>query len=110
EIDWQGAAQVRRLVPGSVHVFLLPPSLEALEERLKHRAQDAPDVIAQRLEAAREEIRHVGDFDYVIMNQEFARAVDDLSAIVRAARLTTSRQRVRHAQALAQLLDPASEG
>lgn len=110
EIDWQGAAQVRRLVPGAVHIFILPPSLEALEERLKHRAQDPPDVIRQRLEAAREEMRHVGDFDYVIMNQEFARAVDDLSVIVRAARLTASRQLLRHSSALARLLAPASKG
>ncbi|HEX7329282.1 MAG TPA: guanylate kinase [Casimicrobiaceae bacterium] len=110
EIDWQGAAQVRRMVAGSVHIFILPPSIEALEERLKHRAQDSPETIRQRLEAAREEMRHVGEFDYVIMNQDFARAVDDLSVIVRAARLATSRQRVRHAQTLARLLAPASKG
>jgi len=66
-------------------------------------------VIAKRLEAAREEMRHLGDFDYVIMNQDFARAVDDLSVIVRAARLTTARQQVRHAKALAGLLAPATE-
>jgi guanylate kinase len=104
EIDWQGAAQVRRLIPDSVHIFILPPSIDALRERLTKRAQDPPDVIEQRLDAAREEMRHCGDFDYVIMNQDFARAVDDLSAIVRAARLTAARQQVRHAKALAQLL------
>ena len=104
EIDWQGAAQVRRLIPGSVQIFILPPSIEALRERLQKRAQDPPDVIEQRLLSAREEIRHCGEFDYVIMNQDFARAVDDLSAIVRAARLTAARQQVRHAKALAQLL------
>lgn len=109
EIDWQGAAQVRRLVPGSVHIFILPPSLEALEERLRHRAQDSPEVIEQRLRDAREELRHVGDFDYVIMNQDFARAVDDLSVIVRAARLTAPRQQLRHARALAALLDTGPE-
>ena len=106
EIDWQGAAQVRRLIADSVHIFILPPSIEALRERLEKRAQDAPDVILTRLEAAREEMRHCGEFDYVIMNQDFARAVDDLSAIVRAARLTAARQQVRHAGALAQLLNP----
>jgi guanylate kinase len=105
EIDWQGAAQVRRLIADSVHIFILPPSTEALRERLEKRAQDAPDVILTRLEAAREEMRHCGEFDYVIMNQDFARAVDDLSAIVRAARLTAARQQVRHARALAQLLN-----
>jgi len=108
EIDWQGAAQVRRLIADSVHIFILPPSLEALKERLEKRAQDPPPVIAQRLEAAREEMRHCGEFDYVIMNQDFARAVDDLSVIVRAARLTATRQQVRHAKALAQLLNPDS--
>ena len=105
EIDWQGAAQVRRLMPDSVHIFILPPSIEALKERLTNRAQDPPDVIEQRLAAAREEMKHCGEFDYVIMNQEFARAVDDLSVIVRAARLTASRQQVRHAKALAALLN-----
>jgi guanylate kinase len=107
EIDWQGASQVRRLIPDSVHVFILPPSIEALRERLTKRAQDPPGVIEQRLEAAREEMRHCGEFDYVIMNQDFARAVDDLSVIVRAARLTAARQQMRHAKALAELLSPA---
>ena len=91
EIDWQGAAQVRKLISESVHVFILPPSIAALRERLEKRGQDPPDVIEQRLIAAREEMRHCGEFDYVIMNQDFARAVDDLSAIVRAARLTARR-------------------
>jgi guanylate kinase len=108
EIDWQGAAQVRLLMPDSVHIFILPPSIEALRERLTKRAQDPPAVIEQRLNAAREEMGHCGEFDYVIMNQDFARAVDDLSAIVRAARLTAARQRVRHAKALAALLNPES--
>ena len=108
EIDWQGAAQVRRLMPDSVHIFILPPSLGALKERLEKRAQDSAAVIQQRLEAAREEVRHFGDFDYVIMNQDFARAVDDLSVIVRASRLTAPRQQVRHAKILAQLLAPAT--
>ena len=108
EIDWQGAAQVRRLIPDSVHIFILPPSTAALKERLTRRALDSDAVIAQRLDAAREEMRHCGEFDYVIMNQDFARAVDDLSAIVRAARLTAPRQQVRHAKALAELLNPDS--
>jgi len=104
EVDWQGAAQVRRLIPDSVHIFILPPSLEALKERLLKRAQDSEAVIEKRLSAALQEMRHCGEFDYVIMNQDFARAVDDLSAIVRAARLTAPRQQVRHAKALAHLL------
>jgi guanylate kinase len=108
EIDWQGAAQVRRLIPDSVHIFILPPSIEALKERLTKRAQDPPEIIAERLIAAREEISHCGEFHYVIMNQDFARAVDDLSVIVRAARLTAPRQQVRHAKALAELFNPES--
>ena len=106
EIDWQGARQVRKLIPGSVLIFILPPSLASLEERLKKRGQDSPDVIVRRLDAAREEMRHCGEFDYVIMNQDFARAVDDLSVIVRAARLAASRQQVRHAALIADLLHP----
>jgi len=106
EIDWQGARQVRNLMPDAVLVFILPPSLATLRERLEKRGTDSPEVIARRLEAAREEMRHCGDFDYVIMNQDFARAVDDLSVIVRAARLTASRQQVRHAALIAKLLNP----
>ena len=104
EIDWQGAQQVRRLIPEAVHIFILPPSLASLKERLEKRGQDTPEVIVRRLEAAREEMRHCGEFDYVIMNQDFARAVDDLSVIVRAARLAAIRQQVRHAALIAQLL------
>ena len=106
EIDWQGAQQVRRLIPEAVHIFILPPSLASLKERLEKRGQDTPEVIVRRLEAAREEMRHCGEFDYVIMNQDFARAVDDLSAIVRAARLTASRQKVRHALLIERLVEP----
>ena len=104
EIDWQGAAQVRHLIPAAVHIFILPPSLASLKERLEKRGQDSPEVVLRRLEAAREEMRHCTEFDYVIMNQDFARAVDDLCAIVRAARLTSPRQAVRHAQLLQRLL------
>ena len=106
EIDWQGARQVRKLISGSVLIFILPPSLAQLEERLRKRGQDPDAVITRRMEAAREEMRHCGEFDYVIMNQDFARAVDDLSVIVRAARLTAPRQSVRHARVLAELIQP----
>ncbi|TMG99249.1 MAG: guanylate kinase [Betaproteobacteria bacterium] len=106
EIDWQGAAQVRRIISSAVLIFILPPTLASLKERLERRGQDSGDVIARRLEAAREEMRHCGEFDYVIMNQDFARAVDDLSAIVRAARLTAPRQQIRHARLIAELTKP----
>ena len=103
EIDWQGAAQVRRLIPDSVHVFILPPSMQSLERRLLDRGQDDRATIARRLEAAREEMRHCSDFDYVIINQHFASAVDDLAAIVRTARLRGGRQCVRYKALIAQL-------
>jgi guanylate kinase len=96
EIDWQGAAQVRKLKPDAVAIFVLPPSLEALEKRLRGRAQDSPEVIAARLAAARGEISHAGEFDYVIINDDFDRAAQDLISIVRAERLRLPRQRVRH--------------
>ena len=105
EIDWQGAQQVKRLIPGSVHVFVLPPSLAVLRERLEKRGQDGADVIARRLEGAVEEMRHWEDFDYVIINQDFATAVNDLDAIVRATRLEVARQRARHARLLQELID-----
>jgi len=104
EIDWQGAAQVRRLIPSSIQVFILPPSLALLEERLHRRGQDDKATIARRLEAARDEIRHCAEFNYVIINQDFATAVDDLGAIVRASRLRAAQQCVRHGGLIAQLI------
>ena len=103
EIDWQGAAQVRKLIPSSIHIFILPPSLGQLEERLHRRGQDDKLTIARRLEAARDEIRHCTEFNYVIINQDFASAVDDLTAIVRASRLSAPQQCVRHEALIAQL-------
>jgi guanylate kinase len=103
EIDWQGAAQVRALILDSVQIFILPPSLESLRERLVRRGQDDEATIERRLRAAREEMRHCGDFDYVIINQEFASAVDDLAAIVRASRLRSGPQCERHKALIAQL-------
>lgn len=103
EIDWQGARQVRRLLPESVHIFLLPPSLAVLKERLEKRGQDAPVIIERRLAGAVEELTHWEEFDYVIINQDFATAVEDLAAIVRAARLKVARQRARHARLLQEL-------
>ena len=103
EIDWQGALQVRKLVTESVHIFILPPSLTSLQERLVRRGQDDEETIARRLSAAREEMRHCVEFDYVIINQDFASAVDDLAAIVRASRLRSAQQCVRYGGLLAQL-------
>ena len=96
EIDWQGAAQVRRLIPDAIGIFVLPPSIEALVSRLNTRATDAPEVISGRLDAARAEISHVRDFDYVIINDQFGVAVQDLVAVVRAQRLRRDVQTARH--------------
>jgi guanylate kinase len=96
EIDWQGAAQIRKLKPDAVAIFVLPPSISALEHRLRGRAQDSAEVIARRVAAARGEIAHVPEFDYVIINDDFDRAAQDLISIVRAERLRLPRQLARH--------------
>lgn len=100
EIDWQGAAQVRSLYPNAVGIFILPPSEEELERRLYARAQDSEAVIARRLAAAKEEISHVGEFDYVIINDQFETAIQDLLAIIRARRLRGERQLWQHQELL----------
>lgn len=104
EIDWQGARQVRRQVPDAVSIFILPPSRRALEERMRKRAQDSEDTIARRLAAAREEMSHYDEFDYLIVNADFDTAVDDMCAIFRASRLRRDLQQVRHGPLLHALL------
>ncbi len=98
EIDWQGAHQVRRAFPDAIGVFVLPPPpvLKELEGRLRKRGQDSEEVIARRLRDAQGEIGHAVEFDYVIINKEFSEAVRDLSAVVRASRVTLSRQAAQH--------------
>ena len=103
EIDWQGAQQVRRHLPRSVGIFILPPSLEALRARLDQRGQDAPDVIERRVQAARGEMAHASEFDFVIINEVFERALSELIAIVTATRLRTESQLARHDGLLRQL-------
>jgi guanylate kinase len=100
EIDWQGAQQVRRLMKQVVGIFILPPSLEQLESRLKGRAQDSAEAVARRLAAARDEISHVGEYDYVIINDNFDRAALDLRSIIRAERLKLPRQLARHSNVI----------
>jgi guanylate kinase len=100
EIDWQGAQQVRRLMKQVVSIFVLPPSLEVLASRLKGRAQDSADAVARRLAAARDEISHVGEYDYVIINEDFNRAALDLRSIIRAERLKLSRQLDRYSNVI----------
>ena len=96
EIDWQGAAQVRQLYPNAVSIFILPPSMTALESRLRGRAQDSEEVILKRLGAARDEMSHVGEFDYVTINDKCEESLQDLVAIVRAVRLKCATQLTRH--------------
>jgi len=98
EIDWQGAAQVRELYPEAVSIFILPPSIPELESRLRGRGQDSEQVIAKRLAAARSEMSHVGEFEYVTINDKFEQALQDLMAIVRTQRLKCDKQLVRHAE------------
>lgn len=90
EIDWQGAQQVRGIFPGSVSVFILPPSLQELERRLRSRGKDSEAAIQQRMHNAREEVSHAAEFDYVIINKDFECAKRDLGAIIRAARLRSA--------------------
>ena len=97
EIDWQGAAQVRKLYPSAISIFILPPSMTALESRLRGRGQDSEEVINKRLAAAREEMSHVGEFDYVTINDKFEESLHDLASIVRAERLKCTTQLMRHA-------------
>ncbi|MCV2217746.1 guanylate kinase [Thauera sp. Sel9] len=96
EIDWQGAQQVRKVFPEAVGVFILPPSMEELESRLRGRGTDSDEVISRRLLGARGEMRHVAEFDYVIINDEIDQALDDLVAVVRASRLRHASQHKRH--------------
>lgn len=104
EIDWQGAQQVRKQFPEAIGIFILPPSMEELTSRLTGRGTDSADVIARRLAAAQAEMRHVGEFDYVIINDQLAQALEDLRAVVRASRLSVGAQRVRHAALFERLI------
>jgi len=96
EIDWQGAQQVRRHFPEMVGIFILPPSIDELERRLRGRASDSEDVIERRVAGALGEMRHVGEFNFVIINKDLDAAYEDLKAAVRASRLRFARQRARH--------------
>jgi guanylate kinase len=103
EIDWQGAAQVRNIYPQAISIFVLPPSVETLEQRLNTRGQDSAEVIAKRVAAAREEMSHVVEFDYVTINDNFDVALQDLMAIIRAQRLSNKVQLQRFADLIQKL-------
>ncbi len=104
EIDWQGAQQVRQLFPEAIGIFILPPSMAELTRRLTGRGTDSAEVISRRLAAAQAEMRHVGEFDYVIINDRLEQALDDLRAVVCASRLACKAQRARHAELFARLI------
>ena len=104
EIDWQGAAQVRNLYTESCYIFILPPSLETLTERLRHRAQDDEAIIAKRMEEARTVLQHVCEADYLVVNDEFDNALADIRTILRAQGLTVAAQRINLAELLTSLI------
>jgi len=103
EIDWQGAAQVRVKFPQAIGIFILPPSLQALEDRLKGRKQDSAEVIARRIASAREDVAHVTEFDYVIINDKLDEALQQMNAVVVAAGLRRDRQLARQHNLIHQL-------
>ena len=103
EIDWQGAQQVRKSFSKAIGIFVLPPSMEVLKARLSGRGTDSAEVIARRIAAAHDEMRHVDEFDYVIINDDLQQASGDLQSIVTASRLHYANQRQRHASLFASL-------
>lgn len=104
EIDWQGAAQVRRLMPETVGIFILPPSMTTLTERLNKRGQDDATTIARRVAEAKAEIAHYGEADYLIVNRDFDRALSELSSVVTSQSLKTEKQQTRLESVLRDLL------
>ncbi|MEJ2463517.1 MAG: guanylate kinase [Candidatus Thiodiazotropha sp.] len=104
EIDWQGAQQVRKRFPDAVSIFILPPSPEALHERLSNRGQDSEEVIQGRMRQAVSEMSHYAEFDYLVFNDDFDQALSELAAIVSSQRLRLSHQTSRHSDTLTRLL------
>lgn len=96
EIDCQGARQIQQIFPQAVSIFILPPSADTLAARLKSRAQDDSDVIQKRLAAAREEISHIAEFDYIVINQQLDEALNDLICVIKAEHLKKERQIAKH--------------
>ena len=107
DIDWQGARQVKKLMPDTCGIFILPPSLNVLEQRLNNRGQDSEEVNAGRMSQAVSEMSHFNEFDHVIVNDDFATALSELEAVVTAQRLRTVKQEMRHQPMLDELLGSA---
>jgi guanylate kinase len=106
DIDWQGGRQVRSQMPEALSIFVLPPSSGELERRLRARGQDSDTVIAERMQKARAEMSHWREYDHVVINEDFQRAVDEMVTIIRARQLRRDAQAVRHAGLIAGLLGP----
>lgn len=104
EIDWQGSQQIQRLFPDCISIFILPPSLKALSDRLTSRNQDKPDIIKQRLADVREATSHVNEYNYIVLNDDFATAVEELKNIILTGRLSESRQSEKYAVLLKELM------
>jgi guanylate kinase len=105
EIDWQGARQIRRLIPDCSTIYIVPPSTEALRQRLTSRGQDDDEVIDRRMQEAVSEMSHYVEFDYLVINDDFEQAREDLVAIINGNRMLLERQQDEHAELLAQLLN-----
>lgn len=103
EIDWQGAAQIRKLIPDVCSIFILPPSLDSLSERLRERAQDDAGTIERRMRQARDEISHVAEADFIVVNDDFDTALQDIRAIIRSQGLTVVAQQRNLADLLTSL-------
>ncbi|MFA5959332.1 MAG: guanylate kinase [Tatlockia sp.] len=104
DIDWQGAQQIKRLYPEAISVFVIPPSLTVLQQRLQDRKQDNEEVISHRMQNAKDELTHFKEFDYLIINDDFDKAACELEAIVRVNRLRMTRQAVKERKLLSFLL------
>jgi guanylate kinase len=104
EIDWQGGQQIHDLIPNSISVFILPPSVADLYERLIKRNQDNHDIIRQRIADVRESTRHIGEYHFIVINDDFSAALKDLATLVYAERLTQRRQVIRFANILSDLM------
>lgn len=104
EIDWQGAQQVRQKIPNAVSIFILPPSKEILEQRLRNRAQDSEEIITRRMRDAVNEMQHYNEFNYIVINDDFNQALQDLQSIVRTQRLHLAYQQSRLSEQFIQLI------
>ncbi|TBM30443.1 guanylate kinase [Hafnia paralvei] len=104
DIDWQGAQQIRKKMPQSRSIFILPPSKDELDRRLRGRGQDSDEIIAKRMAQAVAEMTHYAEYDYLIVNDDFDLALSDLKTIIRAERLRLGRQKMRHDALITKLL------